>query len=106
MDRGSWIEPYETNYIEMATGQRWACILKAKSKEELEATGQLAYVLPHSTFISCAGVNEKVAQVVDYKNFPAVGGPIFEPSAPLGRPRTQPPRSRRLDLLHLLPSRS
>lgn len=27
-----------------------------------------------------------VAQVVDYENFPAVGGPIFEPSAPLGPP--------------------
>jgi FtsP/CotA-like multicopper oxidase with cupredoxin domain len=46
IDGGSWIEPYDTDYIEMHTGQRYACIVKAKSKEELEKSGQLTYVIP------------------------------------------------------------
>jgi FtsP/CotA-like multicopper oxidase with cupredoxin domain len=46
VDGGSWIEPYDTNYIEMHSGQRYACILKAKTQEELEKSGQLTYVIP------------------------------------------------------------
>ena len=44
VDGGSWIEPYETEYFEMHTGQRYAAIVKGKSKQELEETKKLTYV--------------------------------------------------------------
>ena len=48
-DGGSWIQPYETNYLEMHSGQRYAAIIKGKSLNELEQTKKLTYVtLPPS----------------------------------------------------------
>jgi FtsP/CotA-like multicopper oxidase with cupredoxin domain len=44
-DGGSWIEPYETNYLEMHSGQRYAAIVKGKSLSELQQTKKLTYVL-------------------------------------------------------------
>jgi L-ascorbate oxidase len=44
VDGGSWIEPYETEYFEMHSGQRYAAIVKGKSKQELEETKKLTYV--------------------------------------------------------------
>jgi len=45
VDGGSWIEPFETNYIEIHSGQRVAVIVKAKSLQELQESGKLTYVL-------------------------------------------------------------
>lgn len=44
VDGGSWIEPYETNYLEIHSGQRYSVIIKGKSLEELEVTKKFNYV--------------------------------------------------------------
>ena len=46
VDGGSWIEPYDTDYLEMHSGQRYAAIIQGKSLQELQETQKLTYVLP------------------------------------------------------------
>jgi L-ascorbate oxidase len=46
VDGGSWLEPFETNYLEMHSGQRYAVIIKGKSVEELSQSEKLTYVRP------------------------------------------------------------
>jgi len=46
VDGGSWIEPFETNYLQVHSGQRYAAIVKGKSIAELAAFGKPYYVSP------------------------------------------------------------
>jgi FtsP/CotA-like multicopper oxidase with cupredoxin domain len=43
-DGGSWLEPYNTNYLEVHSGQRYAAIVKGKSLQELQETQKITYV--------------------------------------------------------------
>lgn len=49
VDGGSWIEPYETNYLEMHSGQRYAAIIRGKTVQELDETQKLTYVFPSAS---------------------------------------------------------
>lgn len=67
VDGGSWIEPYEADYVLVHAGQRYAVIVEGKSEEELAAYGKDYYYI----------------QMLDYQNGPPPGsGP---PASSIGR---------------------